>query len=94
MSSKAEVHPLDLGLEKINGHLGTSPLTKDPEDRKDTIWKVGPLWELDLAKPAYLREARSLSLLPMQASEPVPPRMKGKASEGPTKASLRSSYRT
>lgn len=38
VSSKAEVHPLDLGLEKINGHLGTSLLTKDPEDRKDTIW--------------------------------------------------------
>lgn len=50
--------------------------------------------ELDLDKPAYLGEAQGPSLIPMQASEPIPPRMNGEASEGPTTAWIRSSYRT
>lgn len=42
--------------------------------------------ELDLDKPAYLGEAQGPSLIPMQASEPIPPRMNGEVSEGPTTA--------
>lgn len=42
--------------------------------------------ELDLAKPVYGREAQGHSLIPIQASEPIPLRMNGEAREGPTTA--------